>query len=502
MLPGAATVCRTFPTRIPDTLFHRLDHGLATVDVAPFSKSVENVVSGLCERVYFTDDAGTQKPACERRCSDLQEDTEALVRIIGPCNRETGAEFLASRTGSKRKMYEQARQDLMGRPRTLRELARLAFFTKFESTMHVKKQVPRIISPRSFGYNYLLGRYIRPVEHKIFDALQELGGYEDPVIAKGLTQQAKAQLIVNKLRPGWVCVGLDASRFDQCVGAELLKAEHAVYNGLFGDRLLRMVLKEQLHNTGVAHCYDGVVKANIGPMRCSGDQNTSLGNCLISVLLARLFCKENDLITHDLLCDGDDLLLFVPASSLPSLQSLTAWYLRWGMRMKVEPPASAPEQVEFCQSRPVELSTGWNLVRNPRKVLNADFCHGPKVAKYEQFLVHLRAVGLCGMSMAGGVPVLQALYMKAIELGRTGRWVKEELRGIGYQASIQWKAGYRSVAAPITESARQSFRLAFGIEPAEQELLERHIAECGATCRRDDNHHQAILLSEDFGYLY
>jgi len=484
VLPKQAAVSYFTPLRVPNTQFHRVEHGLGTAEVAPFSKSVVNVVSGLCERVYYIDAQGTTKPGCVRSMEDLMSDVDRLVGIIGDASRVTGEEFISTRTGSKRRMYQQARLDLGNRPTTLAALARLSFFTKFENTLWTKPQVPRIISPRSFGYNYLLGRYMRPIEHRVFDALRDLG-YEDRVIAKGLTQEQKAQLVVNKLRPGWACVGLDASRFDQCVGKELLLAEHAVYNGVFKSRQLAALLRCQLKNVGVAVCYDGKVKADIGPMRCSGDQNTSLGNCLVSVLLARLCIRELGVTQHDILCDGDDLLLFVPSVCLPMLDGLSAWYLKWGMRMKIEQPAYLPEQVEFCQSKPVCVNGKWLLVRKPAKVLNTDFAHGPRVVTPKQFAVHLRAVGLCGMSMAGGVPILQALYCKAIALGRTGKWNKAELAGLGYQARIQWAGGANGKAQPVTECTRESFRLAFGIEPAEQLMLEGWLSGAGPTCRSD-----------------
>lgn len=473
---------------VPDTSFHVVHHGLNSLEVAPFGKSIENVVSGLCERVYYIDAQGTEKPRCVRGCEELMPAVDRLVALIGPCSRVTGGEFLATRTGSKRKIYAQARDNLARGNHTISQLARLQFFTKFESTLWKKPQVPRIISPRTYEYGYLLGRYMRPVEHRVFEGLRALVGAEEHVIAKGLTQEEKGGLIARKLRPGWACVGLDASRFDQSVSAELLKMEHAVYNGVFRDKLLAALLAAQLHNRGVARCRDGCVRADIGPMRCSGDQNTSLGNCLISVVLARQYCAENGIHTYDLLCDGDDLLIFLPRTALPNLRPLSDWYLKWGFRMKVEQPAFVPEQVEFCQSKPVCVDGEWVLVRNPLKVLNTDFSHGPRVVTHEQFLVHLRAVGVCGMSMAGGIPVLQALYTKAIALGKTGKWDDESLGGIGYQGKIQRRAGHVGWWRPVSESTRHSFSLAFDILPAQQEMLEEQIAQSAPTCRPDSDH--------------
>lgn len=468
-MPGGLRVKRWVSARSEEPYFYRVGHMLSSKHVAPFGKGVENVVSGMKERVFYIDEQGTQRPPCRRGHLELGPLTERLVRHIGPCNRATGADFISTRTGSKKKMYEQARQNLLDRPRTLSELAVLQYFTKYESTVHSKRQVPRIVSPRSFEFNYLLGRYMRAIEHTIFDALPTLfKGI--PVVAKGLTQLEKGELIAEKLR-GKVAVGLDASRFDQTIGRELLKAEHSLYLGLFpGDRLLAGLLDCQLRNRGKAHCHDGYVAADIGAMRCSGDQNTSLGNCIVSCLLARLFMDETG-IDGDVINDGDDLVMFVAPEDLPKLERLEAWYLDWGLRMKVEQPSYTPEEVEFCQSKPVWTPRGYLLVRNPAKVFNTDYCGSHKVALEEDYRVHLRAVGLCGLAMAAGIPMLQEYYVAGVRCGKTGK-LKEELGGKFYQAKIELRAGAVQRAIPIDIRTRFSFEKAFGICPLEQEAYE------------------------------
>lgn len=471
--------CRKWiPKKRYTPIFHRFNtvNGALLSPVVPFDKGVENVVSGMKERVFYVDAAGTQRPACSRGRGEVQHLVDRLVGLTGVVSRFTGAEFLATRTGAKRLAYEKAREELGTKPRSLSSLAELQFFTKWESTLWSKPQVPRIISPRSFGYNYLLGKYIRPVEHRLFHALQELWQSDSVVVAKGLTQQQKAAAIVSKLKPGYVCVGLDASRFDQSIGKELLKIEHAVYNGVYSDPKLAALLRCQLDNRGRALCRDGIVAANIGAMRCSGDQNTSLGNCLISCLLAKLFCDESGLLDADILNDGDDLLLFLPEVDLPKLAHLSDWYLSWGLRMKVEQPAYEPEQVEFCQSKPVYDGSEWVLVRNPRKALNTDFAHDGRLQTEHQVACFMRSVGLCGLSMTAGIPVFQALYTAAVRHGKTGKVDKRLLAGLGYQAKLQQRAGYRCAGKPVSPCARRSFELAFGITYSEQIALELRFA--------------------------
>jgi len=469
---------RWMSTRYSQPGYYRMLHPFSDVDVAAFSKGIDNVISGMKERVYYTDAHGTLPPPCVRHLDEVSDIIDRLVSLIGPCSRITGDEFIRSRVGSKRKMYEKARSDLLLRPSTLGQLAMLGFFTKTESTVWRKAQVPRIVSPRSFGYNYLLGKYIRPIEHKIFDALAQLFTGET-VVAKGLTQLEKGELIAKKLRPGWVAVGLDASRFDQTIKETLLSVEHAVYNRVHNSKLLKQLLRMQMHNKGRAVCRDGVVFANIGAMRCSGDQNTSLGNCLISCVLAFLYMREHG-IKGDILNDGDDLIMFLPESSLHLLGDLTGWYANWGLRMKVEEPAYMPEQVEFCQSRPVWTPEGYLLVRNPSKALNTDYACGPRLENPNEWIKHIRSVGLCGMAMAAGVPIYQEFYGWGIRNGKTGKFT-EELRGLHYQARLEWGAGHRSVAREIHWRTRDSFWMAFGISPPAQEAIEGwfHQAELG-----------------------
>lgn len=483
-------VRRWMSTRYHEPGYYRMLHPFSDVDVAAFGKGIDNVISGMKERVYYIDADGTLPPPCVRQQDAVKGIIERVVSAVGPCNRVTGDEFIRSRTGSKRKMYEQARRDLMLKPATLGQLATLSFFTKTESTVWRKAQVPRIVSPRSFGFNYLLGKYMRPVEHPIFEALRSLF-LGEPVVAKGMTQLQKGQEIARKLRPGWVAVGLDASRFDQTIKRTLLEIEHSVYNGIFCDQQLRQLLRCQLNNKGRAICRDGIVTADIGPMRCSGDQNTSLGNCIISCVLACLFYEEHG-IKGDVFNDGDDLIMFMPEESLHLLGGLTDWYARWGLRMKVEEPARVPEQVEFCQSRPVWTPDGYLLVRNPGKALNTDYACGPRLDDPNSWLTHLRSVGLCGMAMAAGVPIYQEFYQWGVRNGKTGKFT-DELRGLLYQARIEWGSGRRSAISDIHWRTRDSFWMAFGISPPAQIAMEAwfHQATVG---RLDVLRHNKVLF--------
>lgn len=460
--------------------YYRLDTGFLTSNVAPFRKTLNNVVSGIKERILYIDSAGTERPPCHRRWEDCAKDAEAIARKVLEPTRLTRAEFISTRPGRTRALYEKANADLEMRPRSLEALARTSLFIKWERTVHIpgKRSVPRIINPRSPEYNILLGRYLLPNEHKLFAAMQEHYVSPEPVIAKGLTQEEKARVIVRYLSEGYYAVGLDASRFDQCIGEQLLRMEHHVYHSLFpNDRLLRELLKCQLDNSGVHYGRDGVVKIRYGAIRCSGDMNTSLGNCIISTVLANKYCSENAINDFRTFCDGDDLLLFVKRPDLGKLSSLSDWYLQWGLRMKIEEPQNVPERVEFCQSRPVMCCGRYRLIRNPIKCLNSDYSGYVDLGRVDYFLAYLRAVGVCGKYMAAGCPVLQEWYSFGVREGRTGRigWTDYK-RGFMLQSELERKRG-AVYHADVDALSRRSFFLAFGIDEGTQMTIEGILRE-------------------------
>lgn len=459
------------------SLGSRLLTPLSDCCVAAFTRSIVNLEAGFKERVLYIDDVGTLPPPCQSDLGSAEAYLARVAAVIGTCNPISMRAYAMSKKDSRRRIYERACSNLEQLPLTLGRMSSLAFFVKREATLHSKRQVPRVISPRTPEFNVLLGRYLKPVEERIYDALRVVHGSSLPVVAKGLTQQRKAEIIVEKLAMYGCCVGLDASRFDQSISQPLLRLEHGLYRRLYpGARSLAALLRCQLTVNGVGRCPDGALRYKGPAMRCSGDVNTSLGNCIISVTLAHVFLSQHG-ITGDIFCDGDDCLLFVPPSALPLLQGLSAWYLGYGLRMKVEEPAYEPERVEFCQSRPVFDGQGWVLCRGPAKAFNTDGFVPYSLGEREA-LVHLRAVGLCGLSMAAGMPLFDAFYDGMVRDGITGRFDTALLKGLAMQHSIQVRAGHHPRSTPVLPECRMSFWRAFGISPDEQLIMERLLRAC------------------------
>lgn len=444
--------------------------------VVPFENNLENLVSGLKERVLYLDTRGTERPRFTADSRVLFELAERLGRLVSP-HQVSWEHFVSTRPGSKRKLYEQALCQLKNDRYSLKRLAETKLFTKFERTWWTKPQVPRVINPRDPRYHILLGSYLHGIERHCFDALQQLLAQNVPCIAKGHSQETKALHIKSLLRPGWKCIGLDASRFDQCIGEEALRIEHTVYNTVYHNPELAALLECQLHNVGRYKGRDGSLRCDMGAIRCSGDVNTSLGNCIISVLFAHAYCLEHG-IKHRVYCDGDDLLLFVPSST--ELDTLQQWYLQRGLRMKVEPPAFILEDVEFCQGKVVYCSDRWVLVRNPVKCLTTDYtgfldCTHDRVWRH---IVH--ATGSCGLSLFSGCPILQEWYLWGLRNGRSAGLKLNRGQGLA-DYYLRAEGVVKRKAQPVTEEARASFCLAWGITPAQQLAVEAFIQgmECG-----------------------
>jgi hypothetical protein len=75
----------------------------------------------------------------------------------------------------------------------------------------------------------------------------------------------------------------DYSRFDQTIRQELLDIEYQLYTSFYDDPEFAVLLKQQQRTFGSLAF--GIPYKRLGG-RCSGDANTSIGNCLINYFVA------------------------------------------------------------------------------------------------------------------------------------------------------------------------------------------------------------------------
>jgi len=155
------------------------------------------------------------------------------------------------------------------------------------------------------------------------------------------------------------------------------------------------------------------------------------------------------------------------------LAKVPHYFHKYGFRMTVEDPVYEFEKVEFCQSRPVELKTGWAMVRNVRTCLKKDPMCLISVQNNKVWRKWLGAVGECGLASVPGCPVLQSFYgaFKRAGVKATSRFKEGLFKNTGV---LERCNGVDQVDSEITDNARASFFRATGITPDYQIALEAY----------------------------
>jgi len=454
------------------------------IDVVPFINDLDTLLRGVTERVFFVkSDAGFTRPprpgpgVFGERLKTTRQRLACLLPSTAPLSHQQFVDGCA--TSRQKKVYQRALSEIRAGRTTVEQDAELSVFVKYEKTDRTSKAdpVPRIISPRDPKFNIRVGRYLRPLEHRIFKSIAKLFGHE--TVFKGMNATKSAAV----MREKWdmfrepVAVGLDASRFDQHVSLDALRWEHQVYLDCFPSRKhssrLARLLKCQEVNKCTGHVPDGIVNYSISGTRMSGDMNTSLGNCLLMCSMIHAYSLERR-VTVQLANNGDDCVVFMEKQDLEQFMAgLDEWFLEMGFNMAVEEPVFDFGCIEFCQTKPIFDGIGWIMCRNPHTAIVKDSVmlknwDGPGL-----FSGWLDAVGTGGLAMTGQIPVFQELYAAYIRSGEH-RPVPVDLLPWSFR---QLKVGVNREYGAVHPACRSSFYDSFGITPDEQVCLERYYSQ-------------------------
>lgn len=387
------------------------------------------------------------------------------------------AEWIEVYRGRKRTMYAQAYWDLTIQPLSRRDRF-VKSFIKAEKVSDITRD-PRMIQARNPRYNIELGNYLKPIEHKLYNlrgtrCLEKLLP-RGRLIAKGLNHVQRAELLRHKMRPNTVCISLDASRFDAHVSIPLLTLEHAVYLGCYpGDRKLQKLLSYQLVNHGWTK---NGIRYKCPGGRMSGDMNTALGNCLLMVIMTATVMRHLGFRPRhwDMLCDGDDTLLFLPKQHLHALERIIDLYCDFGMEMKVDNITENYHDILFCQCKPVTTDIGDRMVQNPDKITAISVVSNKHFLYPQTIDAFLTVLGKCYLSVYPGVPILQAMAECYIRNGHGAIPKDVEMSGIIFRAMREVQSStFHDGPVPISEATRLSFEAAWGYTPAEQRAIESH----------------------------
>lgn len=450
-----------------------------THNLGVYNNNVDTIERAFVERYFLCKDGDDFRPAYSVKPQAFsngwfKEFRTTVLRDMPALPRLTRSQVVDRYTGPKRRVYEAAHMSLCKDP--LRESdARLTSFVKFEK-QDVQK-APRVINPRSSRYNLELGRFIKHAEHHFFQSINAaFGARSRATVIKGYNADVSAEI----LREKWevfsepVAVGLDASKFDMHVSTTALKYEHSFYQALFpGSRVLKQLLEWQLINKGCAYAADGKVEFEMNGTRSSGDLNTSLGNCILMCAMIYAYAKQRG-IDIELCNNGDDCVVILEKKELSKLMTgLSGWFKERGFSMTVESPVEEFEQIEFCQTHPVQLSSGWRMVRNHGAVLTKDPMCLLSVPNDKVYRKWLDAVGTCGQKLSAGVPVQHSLYSVFKREGSAAGegMIAEIYRNQSMAGRIDGLKG-----AQVDARARVSYYYAFGVLPDVQKSMEAYYA--------------------------
>lgn len=353
-------------------------------------------------------------------------------------------------------------------------------FVKVEKYCFDKKEpVPRIIQPRDPRYLLESGRYNKPIEKKIFKAINKI--FNAITVFKGLNMDQRGEAMYS----AWckydkpVAIGLDASRFDQHVSNAALQWEHGRYQKYYpGDTYFKRLMGLQRSNKCHGRVSDGTVKYKTMHNRMSGDHNTTTGNVLIMCGSVYSFLSHYQ-ITASLVNDGDDCVLICEREDESKiLRLLPDYFSKLGFTMVVESPVYTFEHIEFCQAQPILTNRGtYRMVRSICKSLSKDATsliplHNSIGRQW------MAAVGLGGIALGSGIPIVQEYYSCLLRNSHGAKALRDPTleRGIAYTA--QGMSGHYEDVSPET---RLSFYLAFGVTPGEQIACEEYYRQLELT---------------------
>lgn len=388
-------------------------------------------------------------------------------------------EWINRYSGRKLTMYRNAAADLLIEPFN-RSDRFIKSFVKPEKIQFPEKD-PRTIQARNPRFNLTLGNYLKPFEHKLYNikGTRNLRRFLPPhrLIAKNLDLRKRAHLCETKMNriPGCTVISIDASRFDAHVSQQLLQLEHAVYKRCYpGDRTLQRCLDLQLVNRG--HTSTGIAYKCPGG-RMSGDMNTALGNCVLMVLIVATTMQLLGMkpTRWDMLCDGDDTLLFIPRDLVPFIRyNFPIIFAASGMVIKLEGEATRVEEISFCQGHPVRCIDGLKFVQNPIRSMSRSLVSCRHYQHPKSINKVLAQIGRCELAINMGVPVLQAFALAMLRNAGDATSSTPVPCGRTFKAVREWKAhGGKVTPLTITDEARESFEAAFGIPIWEQLWYER-----------------------------
>lgn len=387
--------------------------------------------------------------------------------------------FVASAPGGKRALYAQAYRSLQDQPLGYRD---------WQVTMQVKAEVsynkvilkPRALQFRNPRFNIEYGRYIRPIAQDLRKMRGPCRGVtRTPMIASG-NSWSRAELLMRKLAEfaSPAVLRLDAKSFDASLWGWQLRQAHGAYLSRIDTPEFRRLLSVTIANKvrsrrGIRYAVEG--------RRMSGDMDTSCGNSLISCATCGAIASLVGIHKWDAMVDGDDIILIHESSAGDLLSAIRRATLDIGFVSEcdycIEPWAPLlPERIRFNSGFFFEVEPGlFRYIRDADRCLSTFGVSHKAYQSSRGGARYLKAAALCELACNEGVPCVQALCLRVLELTHNLQ-PSGEIRGaMSYRAlkEVPSLADVRGV--PVTPHMREQFARVYGIDPAAQVEYELRV---------------------------
>jgi len=233
-------------------------------------------------------------------------------------------------------------------------------------------------------------------------------------IAKGTTVEDVGEMVHAKWRVfSRPCfVGIDQSRFSQCVSVEARQFVQMIYTQAYrDDPYLRWMCRQTLDNHGSSRCWDGYLSYDVEGTLSDGDMDTSLVGNVLSVAMLWTWVRHVGITKWRFIVNGDDAGVFIESRDYTRfVTGMKAWFHDLGFRTKVEPPVYEIEHIEFCQSHPIFDGNKYIMVRRYPSALSKQ-CRSLVALRNEaDFDAYWSCVGEGGLSQNGGIPIYQDFF--------------------------------------------------------------------------------------------
>jgi len=333
-----------------------------------------------------------------------------------------------------------------------------------------------LIQPRHPRYNVAVGCYLKPLEHKLYRAMDRV--CESPTVLKGLNALQRGKL----LRSHWdslrnpAAVVIDMKRLDQHIRLAALRFEHQFYlrcHTKYDRPTLQQLLSWQYASKGFGRAKDGEVRYECD-CRTSGDMNTASGNImLVCSMVVRLYQELG--IKTNFADDGDDCVLFCERQDVARLTALLPeFFLRYGFQVVAEQPVYVFEEIKCCKTQPVWLNGSWLCVRDPRVSLHKDSMSLLPLHQSKEYVKYwMQAIGECGMALTGGIPICQDYYLALLRASKGARRLENQM--LFDDGMFALARGMKLSYAPVQPETRVSFWKAFGIDALQQRAVEERL---------------------------